>query len=631
MIANKELYFVNRRITLKICRSNLGYDMHPHKSKSTDSPTNTLSYGYTLKTLFLRLWPQKKSGMRWRIYAALGFLFFGKLLNICVPIIYKFAVDALTITSTSDKKFIFIPLAIILSYGAARITAQLFGELKDMLLARVEQRAIRQMALESFTHLHNLSLRFHLDRKTGALSRSIERGTAAIDTFLRFMIFNIIPTFLEIILVAFVLWFIYGGYFASVTILTLTTYVFYTIIVTEWRTKLVRFMNQIDGEANTKAIDSLLNYETVKYFCNEQHEAQRYDQSLQAYELAAVKAKESLSFLNVGQGIIISVGLIIVMIMAAQGIVNKTMTVGDFVMINMYMIQLYTPLNILGFAYREIKMALVNMEKLFLLLDEKGEIEDAPQAKSLKLKNAEVIFQNVDFSYSSKRPILKNISFEISPGKTLAIVGASGAGKSTISRLLFRFYDVTRGRILIDGQDIRFLTQQSVRSVIGIVPQDTVLFGESIYYNIAYGCPTATHEEVIQAARLAKIDDFIRELPDQYETLVGERGLKLSGGEKQRVAIARTLLKKPAIFLFDEATSALDTHTEKAIQESLKEISAHHTTLIIAHRLSTIVDADEIIVMERGQIIERGTHHNLLDQKGAYAHMWKQQQKDHRS
>lgn len=606
--------------------------MHAHRTNSTESPTNTLSYGYTLKTLFLRLWPQKSSGMRWRIFAALGFLILGKILNICVPIIYKFAIDALSTTTSPashNAEYIVLPMVIILSYGAARIGSQLFSELKDMLLAKVEQRAIRNMALESFKHLHNLSLRFHLDRKTGGLSRAIERGTSAIETFLRFMIFNIVPTFFEIFLVSCVLWFIYGSYFAGVTLLTLTSYVIYTIIVTEWRTKLVRSMNQIDGEANSKAIDSLLNYETVKYFGNESHEAHRYDQSLKAYEAAAVKAKESLSFLNIGQGIIISVGLVTVMLMAAHGIVRQTMTVGDFVMINTYMIQLYTPLNILGFAYREIKMSLVNMEKLFVLLDEPEEIKDAPHAKSLNLKNAEVIFDTVNFSYSPRRSILKNISFKISPGKTLAIVGASGAGKSTISRLLFRFYDVTSGKILIDGQDIRTLTQHSLRSIIGIVPQDTVLFSESIYYNIAYGRPTATHEEVLEAARLAKIHDFIMDLPDQYETQVGERGLKLSGGEKQRIAIARTLLKKPAIFLFDEATSALDTHTEKAIQESLKEISAHHTTLIIAHRLSTIVDADKIIVLERGQIIEQGSHQELLYKKEAYANMWKQQQKGH--
>jgi ABC-type transport system involved in Fe-S cluster assembly fused permease/ATPase subunit len=577
-----------------------------------------------LKTLIHYLWEQQGKAMRFRMLFALTFLIIGKILNVCAPVYYKKAVDALSI-DIQGLSLIAIPLGAILAYGAARIGAQFFNEFKDMLFVRVEHHAIRQIARETFEYLHSLSLRFHLDRKTGGLSRSIERGTNAIETLLRFMIFNILPTIFEIIMVSIVLSTIYTPSFALITLLTLAVYVVFTIWLTEYRTNFVRKMNQMDTEANTKAVDSLLNYETVKYFCNEKHESERYDTSLAQYEIAAVKSKQLMSILNIGQGIIISLGLITIMGMAASQVVSRKMSLGDFVLVNTYLIQLYLPLNILGFAYREIKLSLINMEHMFSLFKEPREIKDLQKTKRLTFGKGAVIFESVSFGYTSERQILNNISFEIPAGKTLAIVGSSGAGKSTISRLLFRFYDVTDGRILIDGHDIREVTQSSLRLSIGIVPQDTVLFNDTIYYNISYGRPEATRDEVIKAAKMAKIHDFIMQSPDKYNTMVGERGLKLSGGEKQRVAIARTLLKKPRIFLFDEATSALDTQTERTIQENLKEVSKGHTTIIIAHRLSTIIEADEIIVVDHGHIVERGVHSKLLDQKGVYAQMWKRQ------
>ncbi|AIL12920.1 metal ABC transporter permease [Candidatus Paracaedimonas acanthamoebae] len=577
-----------------------------------------------LKTLMHYLWERQGKNMRFRMLSALAFLLISKIFNVYAPVYYKKAVDALSI-NVGDLGLIIMPLGTILAYGAARIGAQLFNEVKDMLFVRVEHRAIRQIALETFEYLHALSLRFHLDRKTGGLSRSIERGTNAIETLLRFMIFNILPTIFEIIMVSVVLSTIYTPSFALVTLSTLAIYITFTISLTEYRTNFVRKMNQTDTEANTKAVDSLLNYETVKYFNNEKHEAARYDASLEQYEIAAVKSKQIMSVLNIGQGIIISLGLIIIMFMAASQVASSKMSVGDFVLVNTYLIQLYLPLNILGFAYREIKLSLINMEQMFLLFKEPQEVIDPKQSKELTIKDGTIIFKNVSFSYTAERQILNNISFEIPAGKTLAIVGPSGAGKSTISRLLFRFYDVVKGRILIDGRDIRETTQSSLRKAIGIVPQDTVLFNDTIYYNISYGRPQADKDEVIKAAKLAKIHDFIMQTPDQYLTTVGERGLKLSGGEKQRIAIARTLLKKPKIFLFDEATSALDTHTEKTIQENLREVSKGHTTIIIAHRLSTVVDADEILVIDQGKIIERGIHSQLLKKRGLYAQMWKRQ------
>ncbi len=466
-----------------------------------------------------------------------------------------------------------------------------------------------------------------MERKTGALSRAIERGTKGIETVLRFMVINIFPTFLEIFLAASVLWILFDPKYSLITIATLAVYVAFTLVITEWRIKLVRAMNQADNESSAKAIDSLLNYETVKYFGTEEYESRRLDTSLAFYEKTSVKTKKSLSILNIGQGAIISLGMILVLYFSSKAVTEGTMTVGDVVLINTYLIQLYMPLNILGFAYREIKLALVNMQNMFSLMQEVEEITDVRGARDLMVTRGEVEFKNVSFSYDRKRKILKDISFKVEAGKTVAIVGASGAGKSTLSRLLFRFYDVTTGSILIDEQDISHVTQKSLRAAIGIVPQDTVLFNETIYYNIAYAKPGCSKKEVIEAAKHAKIHDFISALPEGYETLVGERGLKLSGGEKQRIAIARTLLKKPSIFLFDEATSALDTHTEKEIQKSLKEISKNNTTLIIAHRLSTVIDADRIIVMDQGKIVEEGSHKMLLEHQGAYYKLWQRQHK----
>ncbi|MEN8236381.1 MAG: ABC transporter ATP-binding protein/permease [Pseudomonadota bacterium] len=584
--------------------------------------THTPHFG-TLKTLLPYLWPKDAPRLKLRLVIIFVMLGLAKLLIVLVPIFYKYAVDALT---TTDVPALALPLFPILAYGGARVLSLVFNELKDALFSKLGQRAVRQVALTTFKHLHQLSLRFHLDRKTGGLSTAIERGTRAIRTVLRFSTFNIFPTMFEITFVCITLAILYEPIFSLVTFITLTFYIIFTICITQWRTKFIRKMNREESQANAKSIDSLLNFETVKYFNNEQWEADRYDASLKCYEQSAIKGEISLAFLNVGQGIIIAAGLTVIMILAAVRVLNQTMTVGDFVLVNTYLIQLYQPLNILGFAYREIKLALVDMEQMFAYLGMKQEIRDIPQAKPLSITKGSVVFDRVNFAYDPRRPILRDLSFQVPAGKTLAIVGPSGAGKSTISRLLFRFYQPTSGAILIDDQEIQTVTQRSLRQAIGIVPQDTVLFNDTVEYNIAYGRPTATHSEVERAARHAHISDFIQSLPDGFKTMVGERGLKLSGGEKQRIAIARTLLKQPSIFLFDEATSALDTRTEKDIQTNLKEVSAHHTTLIIAHRLSTVVDADEIIVLDQGRIAERGTHQNLLDQKGLYEQMWKRQQ-----
>ncbi|MFN7710203.1 MAG: ABCB family ABC transporter ATP-binding protein/permease [Holosporales bacterium] len=592
----------------------------------TTKPQNPNGALKTLKNFLPYLWPQDQRALRLRVFFACCLLILGKIINVFVPMLYKLCVDHLALNQTTVQWWS-VPVGLVAAYGLARVSAQVFSELKDMLFARVEQHAIRRSALQVFEHLHQLSLRFHLERKTGGLSRSIERGTKGIETLLRFMIFNILPTFIEILLVGVVLWIIYDQRYAWVTLGTLIAYVAYTLSLTEWRTQLVRHMNTVDGEANAKAIDSLLNYETVKYFGNESYESQRYNLSLGQYEKAALKSKYSLAYLNMGQGLIIALGLIAVMTMAAFDYAKGAMTLGDFVLVNTYLLQLYMPLGVLGFAYREIKLALVNMEAMFDLLGQDREVQDRADAKPLEVTGGEVRFENVSFHYEPSRPILKGISFVVPAGKTVAIVGSSGAGKSTLSRLLFRFYEVSDGRITIDGQDIRSVSQRSLREALGIVPQDTVLFNDTIGYNIRYGRPSATQQEVEEAAQLAKIHTFIQKLPDGYDTTVGERGLKLSGGEKQRVAIARTLLKKRKIFLFDEATSALDTHTEKAIQQSLQEVSRAHTTLIIAHRLSTVVDADEILVLEHGEIIERGTHKELLDKKGVYATLWQKQSK----
>jgi len=577
----------------------------------------------TLRTLFPYLWPPGKTGLKARVVAALLCLFAAKAATVYVPLLYKQAVDEL---GKGAPGTVTVPLGLILAYGTARVLSLLFSELRDALFARVGQHAIRSVGMQIFRHLHGLALRFHLARQTGGLNRAIERGTKGIQTLLSFLLFNILPTFFEIGLVCVVLWKMFDGWLALATGATVTLYIAYTLAVTEWRTKFRRQMNETDSEANTKAIESLLNYETVKYFGNEEHEARRYDASLTRYERAAVRSQVSLSILNVGQAVIISVGLTLVMWMAANGIAEGRYTLGDFVLVNTYLLQLYTPLSFFGFIYREIKQALIDMERMFELLGQDREVADRPGALPLRVVGGAVEFRDVHFGYDPRRSILKGVSFTIPAGKTVAVVGTSGAGKSTIARLLFRFYDTDSGAILIDGQDVRDVTQASVRAAIGVVPQDTVLFNDTIRYNIGYGRPGATDAEIEAAARLAHIHDLILTMPDGYETKVGERGLKLSGGEKQRVAIARTILKNPAVFLFDEATSALDTHTEREIQANLREVSQGRSTLIIAHRLSTVADADEIIVLADGRIVERGRHPQLLAQGGIYAGMWTRQQ-----
>ncbi len=575
-----------------------------------------------IKSLLPYLWE-----FRGRVVLALAFLALAKVATVAVPLVLKEIVDALSSTSAT----LVLPVFLLVAYGALRLANSTFGELRDAVFAKVTQRSIRRVALKVFEHLHNLALRFHLERQTGGMSRDIERGTAGIRFLLNFMLFNILPTILEIGFVAAILLVKYDPWFCIVTLVTLVVYIAFTLWVTEWRMIFRRNMNEMDSKANTRAIDSLLNYETVKYFNNEGFEARRYDETLQSWEKAAVRNQTSLSFLNIGQGAVIAVGVTILMLMAGQGVVRGTMTIGDLVLVNAFLIQLYMPLHFLGFVYREIRHSLADMERMFGLLAQNTEVSDRPDARDLHIRGGEIRFEHVGFGYDDRRMVLQGVSFDVPSGHKVAVVGASGAGKSTLSRLIFRFYDATTGRILIDGQDIRDVTQKSLRRAIGIVPQDTVLFNDTIYYNIAYGQPDATREEIIEAARSAHIHEFVETLPDKYDTIVGERGLKLSGGEKQRVAIARTLLKNPPILVFDEATSALDSRTEKAIQAELQEIATNHTTLVIAHRLSTIMDADQILVMEHGHIVERGTHGELLARDGAYAHMWalqQQQQKE---
>ncbi len=572
-----------------------------------------------IKSLLPYLWE-----FRGRVVLALAFLALAKVATVSVPLVLKEIVDALT----PSQATLALPVFLLLAYGALRLANSTFGELRDMVFAKVTQRSIRRVALRVFEHLHNLSLRFHLERQTGGMSRDIERGTAGIRFLLNFMLFNILPTILEIGFVAVILLVKYDPWFCVVTLATLVVYIAFTLVVTEWRMIFRRNMNEMDSKANTRAIDSLLNYETVKYFGNEGFEARRYDETLQSWEKAAVRNQTSLSLLNTGQGAVIAVGVTILMLMAGQGVVRGTMSIGDLVLVNAFLIQLYMPLHFLGFVYREIRHSLADMERMFGLLGQHTEVSDAPDARELKVSGGAIRFEHVSFGYDIRRQILQDISFDVPAGHKVAVVGASGAGKSTLSRLLFRFYDATTGRILIDGQDIRAVTQKSLRRAIGIVPQDTVLFNDTIYYNIAYGRPEAVRGEIIEAARAAHIDQFVESTPDKYDTIVGERGLKLSGGEKQRVAIARTLLKNPPILVFDEATSALDSRTEKAIQAELLEIATNHTTLVIAHRLSTIMDADQILVMDHGRIVERGTHNELLLRNGAYAHMWALQQQE---
>jgi len=576
-----------------------------------------------LRSLAPYLWPDGNPNIKMRVIIALALLTCAKIATVYIPFVYKSIVD---IFINPDNLVLELPLALLLGYGALRVMSIAFAELRDAVFAKVGQRAIRDVALTTFKHLHRLGMRFHLERQTGGLSRAIERGTKGIDFLLTFMLFNILPTLLEITMVCGILWALFNFWYALVTFITIVGYIAYTLVVTEWRLKYRRRMNETDQQATTRAIDSLLNYETVKYFSNEQYEADRFDQSLAKYERAAVTSKSSLALLNIGQALIVGAGLTTVMAMAGNGVISDELTVGDFVLVSTYLIQLYLPLNFLGFVYREIKQSLTDMQAMFQLLDVNAEIEDAPDAGELVDGPGEVVFNNVTFSYDQRRTILHDVNFTVPPGHKVAIVGSSGAGKSTISRLLFRFYDLDSGDITIDGQNIRDVQQQSIRKAIGVVPQDTVLFNDTVYYNIAYGRPDATPAEIEQAARLARIHEFIMASPDGYQTTVGERGLKLSGGEKQRVAIARTILKNPRILLFDEATSALDTRTERAIQASLREVSRGNTTLVIAHRLSTIVDADEIIVLHEGRIAERGPHSKLLTLDGLYASMWQRQQ-----
>ena len=589
-------------------------------------PKEKLAEGVrALKGLGPYLWPRDSLELRARVVLSVALLIAGKLVNITVPLLYKQAIDELSGTGPAAG-VIAVPVGIILAYGLARVMAQGFNQLRDGVFAKVAQRAVRRVALSAFRHIHSLSLRFHLERRTGGLARAIERGIAGIEFLLSFMLFNVIPTLFEILVVSAILWRLYNWQFAAVTLGTIVTYIAFTFIVTDWRLRFRREMNERNSEANTKSVDSLLNYETVKYFANEEHEAQRYDRALQAYERAAVKSETTLALLNVGQGGIIAIGLIGIMLLAGQGVAAGTMTVGDFVLVNTYLIQLYMPLNFLGMVYRNIKQSLTDIEQMMALLKIQPEIEDRPGAPALVVNRGAVSFRHVDFRYDPRREILRDVDFTVPPGASVAIVGPSGAGKSTIARLLFRFYDVTDGAIEIDGQDIRDVTQDSLRRAIGVVPQDTVLFNDTIYYNIAYGRPGASRAEIEEAARLAHIHDFVAALPDGYQTMVGERGLKLSGGEKQRVAIARVILKAPKILIFDEATSALDTKTERDIQASLAEVAAGHTAVVIAHRLSTVVDADQILVLDHGRIVERGTHRELLARGGVYAEMWARQQ-----
>jgi ATP-binding cassette, subfamily B, heavy metal transporter len=592
------------------------------RSRSGRKTDSGFEWG-ALKTLAPYLWSRGGPEAKIRVVAALILLAASKVATVYIPVIYGQVVDAL---SGKQDAVIVLPVALIIGFGVLRVASIAFGELRDAVFTKVAQRAIRTVALETFQHLHRLALRYHLERQTGGLSHAIERGTKAIDFLLRFMLFNILPTLLEITLVCGILWGLFSIWYAIVTLISIVVYIAYTMIITEWRLKWRREMNETDQRANTRAIDSLLNYETVKYFGNEEFEAGRYDQALQRYERASVISKTSLSLLNIGQAFIIGVGLTIIVLMAGRDVVNGQMTIGDFVMVNTFLLPLYIPLNFLGFVYREIKQSLVDMESMFYLLDTNEEIRDKPDAAPLVAGDGAVEFDNVSFGYDSRRGVLKNVSFKVAPGKKIAIVGPSGAGKSTVGRLLFRFYEADDGAIRIDGQDIRDVQQVSLRREIGVVPQDSVLFNDTIYYNIAYGRPDATPAEVEEAAKLAAVHDFVMASPDGYQTIVGERGLKLSGGEKQRVAIARTILKGPRILLFDEATSALDTRTEREIQTALQLVSKDRTTLVIAHRLSTVIDADEIIVLNAGEVAERGRHGDLIAQDGIYAAMWREQQ-----
>ena len=576
----------------------------------------------TLSRLLPYLWQYK-----WRVVIALSLMVGAKLANVSVPLLLKELVDAMSLKPGDPQVVLVVPVALLLGYGALRLLTSAFTELRELVFAKATQGASRSIALQTFEHLHALSLRFHLARQTGGMTRDIERGVRGIESLISYSLYSIIPTLIEVGLVLTILAVKFDAWFAGITLLALSLYIFFTVRITEWRTQFRKQANEFDSAAHTRAIDSLLNYETVKYFGNERFEAGRYDESLERLRLSRLKAQTSLSLLNTGQQLIIASALVAMLWRATEGVVAGRMTLGDLVMINAFMIQLYIPLNFLGVLYREIKQSLTDLDKLFVLMDREREVADAPGAHALALQGApDVVFDRVSFAYESDRPILKDISFTIPAGKTVAVVGPSGSGKSTLARLMFRFYDVQRGFIRIAGQDIRQVTQNSVRQALGIVPQDTVLFNDSVAYNIAYGRPGASQAEIEGAARSARIHDFIASTPKGYQTSVGERGLKLSGGEKQRVAIARTLLKDPPILVFDEATSALDSANERAIQAELASVAQNKTTLVIAHRLSTVVDAHEILVMDAGQIIERGNHSALLAQNGRYASMWAMQQ-----
>ncbi|MDC1253942.1 ABC transporter ATP-binding protein/permease [Pelagibacteraceae bacterium] len=581
-------------------------------------------YIKTFKLLLPYLWPKKRKDLRIRVSFAVVALVLAKIASVSTPLVLGSAVNSLTELSSGINLFMLVPIALVVGYGVTRVIAFTFVEIRDALFSKVSQHSIRQISLTMFQHLHNLSLQFHLNRQTGALAKYIDRGTKGIDFLLRYVLFNIAPTFFEVFLVSGILFYLYGPWYAVVTLITIGLYSFLTFKITEWRNVFRKRMNQADNDVSTKMIDSLLNFETVKYFNNEAFEANRLDQSLEEYELAANQSRHSLSLLNIAQTFIIMVGITIMLVMSVYGIKSGEINIGGFVVINAYMLQLYQPLNWLGSVYREIRQALTDMENMFSLLEvaptTNDNLDDIPQSN-----DAEIRFENISFDYDIRRTIIKNISFTVPNGKKVAIVGPTGAGKSTISRLLFKFYDPKEGNIFINNTNVNMISQNSLRKIIGVVPQDTVLFNDTIYYNIAYGNTGATKEEVISAAKNADIHDFITILPDGYETIVGERGLKLSGGEKQRVAIARTILKNPKIFFFDEATSALDTSTEKEIQKNLENVSKGKTTLIIAHRLSTAANADNIIVLDQGSIIEQGTHESLLLEKGKYFEMWGKQ------
>ncbi len=595
-------------------------------SSRTDARQDRASGVRTVRRVAPYLWPQGLPWVKRRVVFALVTLVVAKLIAVATPLLYKGAVDVLAGEAQGEAFYLALgAVGLTVAYGGARLLNIGFQQLRDVIFAAVGQRALRQLALETFTHIHRLSMRYHITRKTGGLSRIVERGVKGVDFLLRFLLFSIGPLVLELLMIAVVLFFLFDIWYLVVVTVTIALYIWFTFAVTEWRVKIRRQMNDEDTDANQKAIDSLLNFETVKYFGAEIREADRYDQSMERYVAAALKTSYSLAFLNFGQSLLITAGLVGVMVMAAVGVANGALTVGDFVMVNAYMIQITMPLNFLGTVYREIRQALVDMAEMFDLLEQPAEVQDKPGARRLSVSGGEVTLDDVLFGYDAARPILKGVSLTVGAGQTLAIVGPSGSGKSTIGRLLFRFYDVTGGALRIDGQDVRDVTQESLHANIGVVPQDTVLFNDTIFYNIAYGRADATRAEVEAAAKAAEIHDFVAGLPEGYETTVGERGLKLSGGEKQRVGIARTILKNPPILLLDEATSALDSETERDIQDSLREMSEGRTVITIAHRLSTIADADRIVVLENGVIAEEGTHDVLLSRGGRYAQMWDRQ------